>query len=46
MRDWKQVKETNTLGEQMDIINENAKSSAFLDETIDDIMSNRIYLYW
>ena len=45
MRDWKQVEETNTLGEQMDVINENSKSSKFLDEIIDDIISNRIYLY-
>lgn len=45
MRDWKQVKETNTLGEQMDVINENSKSSKFLDEIIDNIISNRIYLY-
>ena len=45
MRDWKQVEETNTLGEQMDIINENSKSSEFLDNIIDDIISNRIYLY-
>ena len=45
MRDWKQVEETNTLGEQMDVINENSKSSEFLDEIIDDIISNRIHLY-
>jgi len=45
MRDWKQVEETNTLGEQMDIINENSKSSEFLDNIVDDIISNRIYLY-
>ena len=45
MRDWKQVEETNTLGEQMDVINENSKSSEFLDNIVDDVISNRIYLY-
>lgn len=44
MKDWKQVVSNNTLGEQMDIINENSKSSAFLDEMTSKIMSNG-YIY-
>lgn len=44
MRDWKRVQETNTLGEQMDIINDNSDSSAFLDNVVDDIISNG-YIY-
>lgn len=40
MRDWKQVSDNNTLGEQKDMINENAKSSAFLDKTTGNIMAN------
>ena len=40
MRDWKKVQPTNTLGEQMDTINDNSDSSAFIDKMVDDIISN------
>ena len=44
MRDWKTLEETNTLGEQMDVINENAKSSEFVDDMLDRVISNG-YIY-
>lgn len=44
MRDWKTLEETNTLGEQMDVINENAKSSEFIDDMLDKVISNG-YIY-